>query len=228
MNYKIIQDEEKLKKFIDWLPDLKPNEMYYLSLFARKKYDTTGIVRKDKSQLKRFTSRKDMLITKIKQLECEVGAYVYDGMPVPQESLVLYITINPRDMRKAANLANKSLSDVLYNNSEGFNPHVMVMNNIQVAKGTEYFKEFDFDGIEWEDIKDEVSKAVNLDAVHVMKTRGGFHLIIEPQKVNVDNKKWYSNIKAIDGVDVTGDKFTPVMGCTQGEFCPYLIDIDSF
>lgn len=36
MNYKIIYNEEKLQKFIDWLPDLLPNEQYYVALLARK------------------------------------------------------------------------------------------------------------------------------------------------------------------------------------------------
>jgi hypothetical protein len=37
-NYKIILNEQKLKEFIYWLPELQNNEQYYVSLFARKKY----------------------------------------------------------------------------------------------------------------------------------------------------------------------------------------------
>jgi hypothetical protein len=36
MNYKIIHNEEKLQQFIDWLPELLPNEQYYVALLARK------------------------------------------------------------------------------------------------------------------------------------------------------------------------------------------------
>ena len=36
--YEIIKDEEALKDFIDWLPELGGDLSYYVSLLARNKY----------------------------------------------------------------------------------------------------------------------------------------------------------------------------------------------
>ncbi|NCD06253.1 MAG: hypothetical protein EOL97_09045 [Spirochaetia bacterium] len=227
MNYKIIINEDKLREFIDWLPDLQINEMFYVCLFSRKKYCSELVhIASDKGQMKRFTSKKDTLIQKIKQLECEVGNYTVKGVIAPQESLALYINPNPRNLEKATKNSLKHFTELITKSYGGYNPHQEVMSEIQKAKSRNVYFDIDFDNIEYEDIYNIIknNNIVNLDACHFLKTRGGFHLLIEFDKINMQYKKtWYKNITSLEGVDIKGDNMIPLPGCTQGNFEPYFI-----
>jgi hypothetical protein len=229
MNYKIIQEEDKLREFIQWLPELDYNETFYVCLFARKKYCQHLVhIASDKGQMKRFTSKKDYLIQKIKQLECEVGNYTVKGIIAPQESLALYINPNPRDMEKAAKQSLKHFAELITKPYGGWNPHVEVISEIQKAKSRTVYFDLDFDEVEPYQIKsllyDGDVKIVNSSACHFLKTRGGFHLLIEIDKVEEQYRKtWYKNICKFEGIDIKGDNMIPVPGCTQGNFIPYFI-----
>jgi hypothetical protein len=229
MNYEIIKDLKALESFLDWLPNLKANETYYVCLFARSKYaiDKT-ILKADKQQLKRFTSTKGFLIDKIRQLECRIGTYKYDGKEVPIESLALYIMPNPRDMIKATKNSLKKFVDVICSNDDNvnFNPHQEVLSQIQTSSSKKRFIDFDFDNISFEDLIQQLENKINLNAVNILKTRGGYHILVEIDKIDTKNyKQWYSNIQSIASCDVTGDVLLPVVGCVQGDFVPRFVNL---
>ena len=216
MNYKIITDEYNLRGFIDWLPELQPHEKYYVSLFARRKY-SSEIKTSDKSQLKRFTANKKNLFDKIKQLECEIGAYKLNNEIVPQESLVLYINPNPRSMIKATfSLMSKALK--LIESGSNYNIHAEALSCIQRSKSKSHFCDFDVDS---KDVDIFKMKDILPDGTYrVVSTRGGYHILVNVRTAPKDIK-WHKLIKEAFNVDQIGDQFIPMIGGIQGGFTPY-------
>lgn len=227
MNYQIVKNEEMLKEFIDWLPELKDNERYYLCLFARNKYckELTHI-KSDKAQLKRFVTDKERMFQKIKQLEIAKGWYQQKHMEVPEEALALYITPNPRNMFKATVNTMVKLAESIRDQNTEMNSHQEALSEIQKAKSRTCWIDFDIDaaGEELDSIVEKIKNQINPEATVWLKTRGGMHLLVNPDKVEQRYKNYfYQNLKA--HADQTGDNMIPVPGCTQGMFVPHFINI---
>lgn len=224
-NYKLIRDLEELEAFVDWLPTLLEGECYYISLFARKKYTPNSILKADKSQLKRFTcNKKELIIPKIRQLECVYGSYEFDNQPVPQESLCLYITPNPRSYEVATKKSLIKFADLITRKYNGYNPHQEVLSNIQSSYSRKIYFDIDFDNVDFEQTVVEISKFINPSCLTYVKTRGGFHLLVELEKIEQQYvKNWYQNITKLNGADIRGDNLLPIPGTYQGGFTPILI-----
>lgn len=226
MNYQIIKDEKLFREFINWLPDLKPNEVFYFCLFSRAKYCAT-IDKKNayNLQLKRGTATKQWLFEKVKQLECVFGAYAQKGgEPIPQETLALYINPNPRDLEKAARNSLKTLSELITKKYDGYNPQYEVLSQIQNSVGTKKYMNLDYDHVDAETAKIKINEIIPANAYNILKTRGGFHLLIETVKIDSKiNKNWYQQLTKLEGCDVKGDSLMPVPGCTQGGFTPHFL-----
>jgi hypothetical protein len=227
MNYQIIQDEEILKEFIDFLPNLEKNEIYYVALFARKKYDE--VLKSDKSQLKRFTATKDRLLIKIKQLEIEVGRYQSDGIEVSQKSLALYIMPNPRSLQKASlELLESIVNDI--NNGRVHNPNSESLSAIQKSCARKLFCDVDIDLEDKSKIPtiiEDIEKNINPNCLTLIETRGGLHVLVETSKVEKQySKSWYMNIvnKYADPTrSKPMDNLIPIPGCIQGLFVPKIL-----
>lgn len=227
--YQIITDEPALKSFIEWLPELSPNEKFYMCLFSRKKYCRDAPwIKSDKTQMKRFLTDKSRMLDKIKQLECPIGAFSYDGKAIPQESLALYITPNPRDMWKAVPRSIKALATVIECSGKNSNPHQEVMSEIHRTCGQKVFIDFDIDSKDREIIK----QAVNLvdGKCELLETRGGYHLMIKTKdaKAGFSEKLWYKKLTALADVSADPNSMIALPGTWQGGFTPRFVDPASF
>lgn len=226
--YRIITDEEALKDFIQWLPQEGKYEQYYVALFSRKKYAPGNeACNYDKTQLKRFSASKDWLLNKIRQLECPVGTYLgHKDLPVPQESLALYISLNPRDLHAATFGCIADFATVLKNRKKeefDFNPQALAMNNVQTAYTNSRFHVFDVDGKSDEKMR-KIYDVLGPNYNYI-ETNGGYHIVVDKSKIpNIPTKQWYLEMKRLS--DVKGDCLTPVPGTYQGGFTPKLKIVD--
>jgi len=224
MNYKIIADEQKFDEFIESLPELKPSEGYYFQLFGRKKYLESGTIQSGQQSLSRFVCRKHRIKEKIRQLEIPLGYYKNREVELPQECLCLYICPNPRCHERAAKNLLKSLADKITKKYEDYNTYQLAMTELHRAKSRTVFVDFDYDNIEYESVEEQINLVLNKDAFRVLKTRGGFHVLVMPEKVDRDKRdKWHSKLTSL-GADVVGDSLLPVPFCFQGGFVPYFLD----
>jgi hypothetical protein len=212
--YNIIADKELLEFFISKLPLCQESEQFYVCLFARKKYcPEVPWIKSDKSQLKRFTSTNSRLFNKIEQLECKFGAYKLGDMIVPQHSLALYMSPNPRNLWLAMIRSIAHFSKLIECAGRGCNPHQEVLSEIQKCSGKKKFILFDLDSSD----EDLVKHCIDIVDGHciVTKTRGGYHIMVLADKVKqITEKLWYNKLK--EKCDVVGDVLTPPWGTYQG------------
>jgi len=228
MNYQIITDEAKLDEFISFLPDIEDTEVYYLCLFGRHKYAAEFPNTKDSGQLARIASRKSDLKEKIRRLESPLGSFSRDGAVAPQEALAVYIGLNPRSLIQANKNLLIELATRIAGGDLSFNPISAATTEIHRAVSRKFFVDFDYDHVEPADCLPKIKEILPAGAYKVLKTRGGFHLIVELAKMNKPIKKdWHKLLSSLPNCDVRGSKnLTPVPGCTQGGFTPYFVGED--
>jgi hypothetical protein len=232
MNYEIIKDLTKLQQFIDWLPELLPHETYYISLLARNKYCKDIVhIKTDVQQLRRFTSDKSRLLSKIEQLQCELGTYKQRDLQIPQEALALYIHPNPRSQIVAAKATCRELLDVCLAPYSNYNVHQIALSKIQQSRSRKLYFDIDYDCLPLSIfITDALDVVINRDAVSILQTHGGFHALVNLTKIAKEFETvWYNGLKELAWEDpnvVSGDLLMPVPGCTQGNFIPYFLTID--
>ena len=214
----MILDKPELLRFLGWLPELEEHECFYLCLFARRKYHPSA--NNDKFSCYRGSARsREWLLKKIEDLSDRIFRN-RDGSIVHRDSLCLYITPNPRSYARAQRWVLKKLADAIADGVTHLDPATLGMTAVHKAKSRTVYVDFDFD-----DIREppDLSNIVNSEACSLLKTRGGYHVLVEPSKVHEGYRKmWYGQIKKL-GADICGDNLIPVPGCSQGGFSPHFV-----
>lgn len=231
--YTIIKNEGELQSYVDSLPDLGEGFKYYICLFARKKYGGTEGLKSDKGQLKRVVASKGLIIKKLRQMEIPLGRYDINGLEINQESLVVYISANPRDLHRASLEMASAITLRVARNQPYKSPHTEAFNIIQTT-GKKLFLNLDLDFKEGCEISPDTIKIwlrgkVNEQAYRLIRTRGGYHLIIEYSRIDKSYvKSYYLRLQDTEGLPMSvdfsnGDGFTPIPGCVQGDFVPKVV-----
>jgi hypothetical protein len=226
MNYKLIHDEAQLQKFIDFLPELKINESYFLILIARKKWNPESDIPSALKLKREAVNNKQKIIQTIRQWEVAEGVYQNDGKTIPQVNLGVYMGFNPKDQHKASfDLINQCL-EVIRTNKQGINIKSMANDVIQASNGTKHFMDIDVDIKEGEDyleIAKFIKSIVAEDKLTFIKTNGGFHCLVRMDDLG---STWYPQIKAHtykSDLNIMSNDLIPVVGCNQGKFVPYFM-----
>ena len=231
-NYSVVVDEEEFNNFLQWLPPLEKEECYYVALLARDKYIRDlgiGTFNSDKHQCARFTTTHDRLLLKLKQCETAVGSYAVKGVEVPQQALAAYMTINPRSQTKAAKWLLKRLADVVADGEQNVNVYQESLTAIHKSIGRKLFVDVDFDNVGIYTTVARMKDFINPDAVKILETRGGFHVIIRLDAIEEKYvKSWWKLITSLPGADIAGDTLIPIPGTCQGGFVPTLFDMKEF
>jgi hypothetical protein len=224
--YRIVADKLRLISFLDrMLPPLLEGECYYASLFARKKYHPSAD--SDKTCLKRIVATdKWWLFHKIAQLEVPTGTYTNKkGEAIHQDALALYLHLNPRDFKKAQVAMLTKLADLI-GKQQTSNPIDLALTEVHKAKARSTWVDFDFDTtIPFMSLQSEINACFKVEhAYHVLKTRGGFHLLVNP--THAGEGTWYKQLQNLSVTcDVAGDNMIPVPGTFQGGFEPHLLEL---
>ncbi len=229
-HYKLITDLDMLYNFIDKvLPNENDGEQFYLTLFCRKKYDKTGILKCDKNCLKRTTSKKKDIVQKIMQMEVPIGAYKYERVDVPIDTLAVYISPNPRSFHRASAAMAVHLVQQLANGRVTANPHSVALNLLQTSSENKVYFDVDIDFLDEADFIPFVNSleksVINLNCCTFIRTRGGYHCLVKVERIEERFKKtWYQSFanfkfKKVE-IMMNSDGLVPIPGTKQGDFTP--------
>lgn len=234
----MIEDAEQFGRFIEWLPELQQDEVYFLSLSARNKYLTEeervtfGLGRTE--MFSRFTAHDKPGIQYVMQKLKASLLYrrTRSGNEIPTKALVTYMNVNPCSMIDAYvefkgqidNIMREML--VAHNhgkNGPSFEPwwklERHLMNCVQRSKARRLIVDIDIDTHD-PLIQGELCVFLSSHNIEhrLIKTQGGYHVLIKKETIGKTNI--FSKIQELDArcekeVVINKNGMVPVPGTLQ-------------
>lgn len=237
--YNFIKDEEQLLLFHSHLLSLKNDEVYYIMLGARRKYLTDEEKEpynmNGSDMIKRVTVKNnsfEYFRKKVLELSAPIGTYTdKNGLELPEHSLTLYMTINPRDCRLASVNIIAKLAEKLHN-KQPMNLEQFMYSEIHKSCNRKRFMDFDIDpngSDNLQQIINDVKTILGKSSTIEIRTRTGAHILLDKHTIDKTVKNtFYKSIKqlsaSLDGtIDFLSDAMVPIPGTTQGGTIPRLI-----
>jgi len=246
----LIYNEDRLKSFLDnvlYNPsfgDCPPNIdslPFCLIMVARTKYlkDKKDLDMRNNFQFyKAIVRKKEDVVRKIKQFNIE-EVYDRSGKRIPHDMMCVYMTLSPRDSKKAMHYLMKSLVDLSYKTSE-FPPEEWIheLNRLDVLTFSAYHKykincqraviDFDLEeGVDKEQGLEKIKEILKVSGIKtIVETHGGFHVYLDLTKLDKEEKRFVfqeiSKMNEWNGifkeVETATDKQIVLPGTLQGGF----------
>lgn len=240
----LVVDQNYYENFVYYvLPELGPDEVYFLSLSARNKYLSPeerayyGLGRTEMFARTLVKSKKDFDYTMGKLASTLTYKTTRNGMSIPAKALVVYVNINPSSAVRAYQLfatemeslrgdvVNALLKNKQPPNLDGFKyADRKLLNCFQKATGNRYWLDIDMD-VATPTIVDELTaKLVQHNIRHYqIKTQGGWHVLICRGDLSISGYQLHKTVTDLNrqvvatGGEVVFNKnaMVPLPGTTQ-------------
>ncbi len=258
--HKFLHNEDELDIFLTKLREvitLTRDECFYLMLMSRNKYLTEEERKKTDLGRANIVTRQILhsletkdVIQALRKMECAYGAYTdRSGNPIPNECLIPYLTYNPVSPIKAFSDTQRCFVEYLLelDNRTGDKSNTydrlskidsQYRTQLQHAFSRKVLLDFDFD------IPEGASRVVleftdrltqNGAKSFVVKTRGGFHVLVERATIKYNYTKDLQEIrdlmttiygpgkkdaetKPIWEIEANHNEGLPLAGCLQKDY----------
>jgi len=210
---KIVGDERMLREFLQILPELQRDEVYFLSLSARNKY-LTDEERKtfDLGRTEMFSRHtafdRGGILMAIARMEADLNVRrTRNGSEIPAKCLVCYMNIHPSSTLKAYTAFknqldshyNETFMAVVNDKQPNYEPFLRsrthLMNHIQKSSSRKLFVDIDIDcdnvaNLEkaYEHIHSRLVKASIRH--HIIHTQGGYHILVDKESMKTADPKF--------------------------------------